>query len=242
MKKLIRATALLATGLLFSGSSLAALLDINNIVGGWSNPVGGQNVVITNVAAQGTDTIRWGDGVAPDSGYDFTPGADINGVPLNTIFSLGTFVHHNEPIPAGSSITSVDYALSFSTNGVPSALSTTLQFAHNETPNGDDPCADGTANGAGVNINGCADIVTVTSAALNSLITVGSDTYFFNLLGFSTDGGATFSTQFLSAEQQSNTAQLYGIVGQRIPEPTTLLLMAFGLLGFTQVRRVKARV
>ena len=50
-------------------------------------------------------------------------------------------------------------------------------FAHNETPNltGTSPADD--------------DIVTITAPIVNLPITVGTDVYFFNLLGFSVDGG-----------------------------------------------------
>jgi hypothetical protein len=41
-------------------------------VGGWSNEVGGYNITINNVVAQGTDTIMWG------SGYECLAEASLN--------------------------------------------------------------------------------------------------------------------------------------------------------------------
>jgi hypothetical protein len=57
--KSIRATAVILAGslLFLSGTAAATLLDITDIVGGWSNEEGGYDITINNVAAQGTDTI-----------------------------------------------------------------------------------------------------------------------------------------------------------------------------------------
>lgn len=207
-------------------SASAGPLNITDIVGGWFNVVPAANGVVANAADQGTDTVRWPNPGDPNqSGYNFTPGGDIIGAMLGTPLLLGTFQHINQVI--FSSITSVDYAFGFSTNGSPSSLSDTFHFDHNETPNstGTSPADD--------------DIVTVSSVSLNQLITVGGDTYFFNLLGFSTDNGATFGSQFRSPEGGTNTAKLYGQVTSvpvGVPEPASLLLFGFGLAATAAAR------
>ena len=225
---------------LHGGSALAAPLNITNILGGWTGalPPGITDFDIDNFAGQATDRVRWGDPLDFfQSGYNFTPGANIIGVPVGTPFLLGTFQHLNFPI-FGTALGSIDYNFSFTTNGTPNNLATTFHFVHDETSNSA-PCA---AGPEGPSVSICDDFVTISAANLNQLITVGSDAYFFNLLGFSKNGGATINTEFQSTENGTTTAGLYGIVTSQpvgVPEPTTLLLLVSGLGGMMVLRRAR---
>jgi hypothetical protein len=199
-----------------SAQASASPINITNIEGAWQNalPVLG-TTVINNVPSPGTDTIRWGVPLETErSGYDFDVGPNILGVVLGIPFSLGTFTHVNRVLAADTSISSVEYAFQFATDGT--ILSNLFIFSQNETDNTSPGC--------------CDDIVTISPLHLTQFVSVGGDSYSFNLLGFSANGGSTFSNVFSSPEGGVNAVGLYGVfTPTAIPEPATLFLVASGL-------------
>jgi hypothetical protein len=237
------ALGLTAAVVMMASPLLAApILQVTATDGTWTNAV-----PLVTVNNTGTPrTARWGTpplGSTNQSGYNYTPNAtpisaDVDGV----AFLLGTFQHLNYPI-TGTTLSSIDLAFSMSWGGsfTPSPLNGTFSFTHDETPNNANPCAYGGLNNQGVNINGCADRVTVSSPLFNTLISDGVNTYFFTMVGFSQDGGATSSFEFLTIENQTNRAGLYGrltSVPISVAEPGTMLLLGLGLVGVaTRVRR-----
>jgi len=227
-----------------AGSAAALPLSITNVGGlagnGWINPVSTDATFVQNQNGQLTDSLFWNSAdLQSDSGYQFTPVNPANPIPLGAPLLLGNFVHINKPIP-GDGLSSVQYSFGFSTNGAPSTVNTVFQFNHFET-NNSGPCPTNPISGA-ASISVCDDFVSILNLDLDALVTVGTDSYFFNLLGFSTDGGQTFSSVMQTQEEHNNRSSLYGIVTSQpgivtlqqvepepVPEPATLLMLGAGL-------------
>jgi len=132
------------------------------------------SVAISN----GDRTLRWGD----STGYGQS-GLDITNSPVNTVVTTGVGVslppvanisvtHTNQPI-TGDSLDKVTLRSTLTLTPFDPPLgglpSTSLDFLIDffETPNGDNPCANGGAHGVGVNANGCGDIFVIGTSALN---------------------------------------------------------------------------
>ena len=228
--------SLMVLGLVFGSANMARALTVNTVDGAWLNavPTGPSmyNPVITNGASPGVvDIVRWGQPVywPQQSGYDFlavtTP---FDAVVDGSAFALGTFTHNNYPVYAPS-LTSIDLDVALSVYGFDS-FTPRFHFTHDETTNNASPDTNPANN----------DLVTLTNPTLNAQFSDGTNVYYFNLIGFSTDGGVTVKSFFSTVETQSNIATLYARMTSSpitAPEPGTMLLLGLGLMGLAGVRR-----
>lgn len=220
-------------GLILCMGNVAAAdsFSITLVDGDWVNSI--PTVTINNSGSSGgLSTARWGiptDGIH-QSGYDFdsltTPfSVQSNGTP----FALGTFTHLNYPI-GGTSLDSIN--LDVHLEGTPGSIDVAAIFhiSHDETPNNYYPPTNPGNN----------DIVTITNPILNEEFSYNGKNYFFNLIGFSQDGGQTITTQFSTVETLENVAILYGEITEApvptVPEPSTFLLIGGALAGLATHR------
>lgn len=219
-------------GLAFSAAPAVAQTNfaIERVDGDWVNASPAPYVTIHNSGVNGgKSTARWGTSIGyGQSGYDFVSAATPVTVSSNgSAFALGSFTHLNYPI-VGTALTNIDLALSLQDIGV-FDVGTTFSFTHNETPNNTGGPADN-------------DLVTITNPVVDRAFSYDGGSYYFNLFGFSQDGGATISTTFSTVEGKANTATLYGRITEaplQAPEPATfaITLAGLGLVGWAARRK-----
>jgi hypothetical protein len=232
-------------GLLSTTAANASQLNFTNLTAAWIDPVGG-DIVSNNspTSSTVTATINWGDSGGV-SGYDFTFLADPVPNPAATAdnpFNFGTFVHRNQPITAGTAITSVTLRLSgdiFIDSNFVENTTYDFLFTHDETPNTPGPCpyGDGTP---------CGDGVTVSALSTNDTFTLNGVEYTLSILGFIPEGGSTPSTFFFSDEELDNSATLQAVFTEFVPPnviplPAAAWMLLAGIGGLAAVGRRKKR-
>lgn len=238
-----------AAAVLMGTTASAAPLQFSNIGGGWLNQVPVIGVTVVNAGGSAVDSVNWGqDGAGGvQSGYDFDPRDGSFSPVVDTPFLLGTFTHRNQQVNPPI-LESVDYNLTFSTDGIPAAFNHTFSLAHIETVN-EDTQAECDSGPNGEESGGppfCDDFVQIFNTVAATNIAADGRIYTFTLLGFSQNGGVSSVNTFQSPEFANNQAGLSGIITvtpSQVPEPSTLLLLGGGVLAVVgrQIVRRRAR-
>lgn len=204
----------LALAALYAGNASAAIVTQwtvgvdaaflpGSIVDSNGNTPGG--VAISNSDRR----LRWGN----STGFGQS-GLDITNSPINTVVNTGVGVtpppvanvsvtHTNQPI-TGDTLDRVTLAVALTLTPLapplPGLPATSTQFLIDflETPNGDDPCANGGANGAGVNVDGCGDIFVIGNNALNY-------SFFYDTDGAGGDDATEYFISFVEVSSGLNS-------------------------------------
>lgn len=245
------AAAAVAVAAIAAPAAAVTTIDFTNIKGEWFDValVGGPALGFTgNNTANAS--VRWGTSTgAGRSGYDFQaiaiPQLTVSPPGGSAVTKIATFRHVNQPINAGTSITSAK--LKFTTDVVVDGsyldtVSFIYSFDHDETPNAAFPCAYGPAGQTGVNINGCADRVQTIFNTQSEFFTVAGNNYALDVVGFLVGTPGSTVTNFLTTERAVNEAFILGRVvlySAAVPEPSNwaMLIAGFGLVGAAARRR-----
>jgi hypothetical protein len=149
--------------------------------------------------------------------------------------STSTTPSHRGPITGINLTLSTDVTIDGTDEGI---LSFQFHFTNDETDNAASPCADGGHVGHGVDVNGCADHVTVNALCDTAQFTIGGDHYTIGIVGFEQNGVVTdgFWTED-GGDQHRRTCRQRQVVQRcrdgsdrpAAPEPST---WAMGLIGF----------
>lgn len=277
--KTLKIKVLAATVALAAGSANAAIItqwtvgvDAAFLPG---SIVDSNGITPGGVAISNSDrTLRWG----TSTGFGQS-GLDITNSPTSATVTTGIGVvlppvanvsvtHTNQPI-TGTSLDKVTLSSMLTLTpfmpALPGLPAQTLNFLVDflETPNGATPCADGGANGVGVNINGCGDIFVIDQSALNFSFFYDTDggggdptvEYFISfveLTGGLTPLPAAACTAvgvlnpclgFRTAETTNTTFQFGSLITTQrvtVPEPGILALLGLGLAAMGYIQRRKA--
>lgn len=222
-------------------------------------------ITVTN-----NQSLRWGESTGQGrSGLDISDSPSSQNVNTNGAAVPNVSITHlNRPV-TGTSLKSLDILSTLTLTpvappdlGLP-ATTLTFKVYFAETPNGANPCADGSTNGVGINSNGCADIYVTDANSLNFPFyydldgasgSLPNQLYYISFFEASSglnalpSGACSAVGQpapclgFRTAEGKDTTVQFAAMITTKpvqieVPEPGTLALVGASLFGLAALRR-----
>lgn len=226
---------LLLTSVLTSAFALvgtaANALTLNSSSGSWSNPIDGNFIQYQTIGED--NQIRWGNtlGLGEQSGLGFT-GVDSTDIELENVFEIGTLSHFNNVIYGNTAASAVNLSL-----GLDFAELGMKTFDFNleidETPNIIGQCPY-------YSTQTCSDKISFPTAFSPESFEIDGVSYTLSLVGFSYGADQSILSDFISQENQTSEAVLFGKItaveniGEpdvKIPEPQNIGgFLALGLI------------
>lgn len=245
LSRLILALGLIPVSLSVTAGSISTSFFDGMVYGQFLNPDSGYHDYVSvenNDLGHGASVFEWGctsyqcqagsqhsgfsfDGVGSDPGE---AGFEAN---LGEVFSLGAFSYSNMPTYHSESVYGVDFNLGMNIHGVD--YSYLYMFDILNTPNSSNPADD--------------YIALLSLSATDSFnpykLKFNGDKYELELLGFSSDGGSSFSNAIWLEERSVFSSELYARINPINPSPVPLPAAAWlfmtGLVSLIGLARKK---